>query len=212
MALTLVGALRAGQAAASEGPSAVRRAARAVLVAEPLVLVDYLVLVHPESLEDVPEWYRGPALLARGREGRDHAAHRQRPAHDRPDPGHGVTSSALRLVGERGEQRLRGLGTQPPRGEGPVGGGPREGAVGRERALGAAAGDRPQVGLDGAGVAARDRPGQRGVALPQGVVEGRRQQWAEHAGGRVTPAARSRSSASATSVTRWLAPCASAAW
>jgi pantoate--beta-alanine ligase len=35
-----------------------------VLVAEPLVLVDYLVLVHPESLDDVPEWYRGPALLA----------------------------------------------------------------------------------------------------------------------------------------------------
>jgi len=64
VALTLVGALRAGQAAASEGASAVRRAARAVLVAEPLVLVDYLVLVHPESLEDVPEWYRGPALLA----------------------------------------------------------------------------------------------------------------------------------------------------
>jgi pantoate--beta-alanine ligase len=64
VALTLVGALRAGEAAASEGASAVRRAARAVLVAEPLVLVDYLVLVDPESLEDVPEWYRGPALLA----------------------------------------------------------------------------------------------------------------------------------------------------
>jgi pantoate--beta-alanine ligase len=28
------------------------------------VLVDYLVLVHPETLEDVPEWYRGQALLA----------------------------------------------------------------------------------------------------------------------------------------------------
>jgi pantoate--beta-alanine ligase len=64
VALTLVRALRAGEAAASEGASAVRRAARAVLVAEPLVLVDYLVLVDPESLEDVPEWYRGPALLA----------------------------------------------------------------------------------------------------------------------------------------------------
>ena len=44
--------------------SAIRRAARAVLVAEPLVLVDYLVLVHPTSLKDVPEWYRGEALLA----------------------------------------------------------------------------------------------------------------------------------------------------
>jgi pantoate--beta-alanine ligase len=64
VALTLVRALRAGEAAASEGASAVRRAARGVLVAEPLVLVDYLVLVDPESLEDVPEWYRGPALLA----------------------------------------------------------------------------------------------------------------------------------------------------
>jgi pantoate--beta-alanine ligase len=35
-----------------------------VLVGEPLVLVDYLVLVHPETLTDVPEWYRGEALLA----------------------------------------------------------------------------------------------------------------------------------------------------
>jgi len=26
--------------------------------------VDYLVLVHPDTLEDVPEWYRGEALLA----------------------------------------------------------------------------------------------------------------------------------------------------
>ncbi len=57
-------ALAAGAAAAAEGPSAVRRAARAVLVAEPLALVDYLVLVHPDTLEDVPEWYRGEALLA----------------------------------------------------------------------------------------------------------------------------------------------------
>ncbi len=35
-----------------------------MLVAEPLVAVDYLVLVHPETLQDVPEWYRGDALLA----------------------------------------------------------------------------------------------------------------------------------------------------
>jgi pantoate--beta-alanine ligase len=35
-----------------------------VLVAEPLVLVDYLVLVHPTTLADVPEWYHGEALLA----------------------------------------------------------------------------------------------------------------------------------------------------
>jgi pantoate--beta-alanine ligase len=63
-ALCLSRALAAGEAAAVEGPSAVRRAARAVLVAEPLVAVDYLVLVHPETLNDVPEWYRGDALLA----------------------------------------------------------------------------------------------------------------------------------------------------
>ena len=50
--------------AAAEGPSAIRRAAREVLVREPLALVDYLVLVHPHTLEDVPEWYRGEALLA----------------------------------------------------------------------------------------------------------------------------------------------------
>jgi pantoate--beta-alanine ligase len=63
-ALALSAALRAGADSAAEGPSAVRRAARAVLVAEPLVLVDYLVLVHPETLADVPEWYHGEALLA----------------------------------------------------------------------------------------------------------------------------------------------------
>ncbi|WP_426563665.1 pantoate--beta-alanine ligase [Angustibacter sp. McL0619] len=64
VALSLSRSLRAGALAAIEGPSAVRRAARAVLVAEPLALVDYLVLVHPQSLLDVPEWYRGEALLA----------------------------------------------------------------------------------------------------------------------------------------------------
>ena len=35
-----------------------------MLVEEPLALVDYLVLVHPTTLQDVPEWYRGEALLA----------------------------------------------------------------------------------------------------------------------------------------------------
>jgi pantoate--beta-alanine ligase len=64
VALSLSRALKAGAAAAAEGPSAVRRAARAVVVREPLVLVDYLVLVHPSTLEDVPEWSRGEALLA----------------------------------------------------------------------------------------------------------------------------------------------------
>ena len=63
-ALALSRALRAGAARAEEGPSAVRRAAREVLVEEPLALVDYLVLVHPTTLDHVPEWYKGEALLA----------------------------------------------------------------------------------------------------------------------------------------------------
>ena len=64
VALTLYRALEAGRAAAGEGASAVRRAARDVLVSEPLCRVDYLALVHPTTLDDVPEWYSGEALLA----------------------------------------------------------------------------------------------------------------------------------------------------
>jgi pantoate--beta-alanine ligase len=64
VALCLSRALQAGDAAAPEGASAVRRAARDVLRAEPLAQVDYLVLVHPATLQDIPEWYRGEALLA----------------------------------------------------------------------------------------------------------------------------------------------------
>lgn len=63
-ALALSRSLWAGAARAEEGPSAIRRAAREVLIEEPLALVDYLVLVHPTTLEDVPEWYTGEALLA----------------------------------------------------------------------------------------------------------------------------------------------------
>jgi len=62
-ALVLSRALNAGLAARAEGASAVRRAARELLVREPLALVDYLVLVHPDTLDDVPEWYRGEAVL-----------------------------------------------------------------------------------------------------------------------------------------------------
>lgn len=64
VALSLSRALASGAEQVVHGPAAVRRAARDVLVREPLAQVDYLVLVHPESLEQVPEWYRGPALLA----------------------------------------------------------------------------------------------------------------------------------------------------
>ena len=53
-ALVLSRALWAGAARAEEGPSAIRRAAREVLIEEPLALVDYLVLVHPTTLEEVP--------------------------------------------------------------------------------------------------------------------------------------------------------------
>jgi pantoate--beta-alanine ligase len=64
VALTLPNSLQAGEAVARLGASAVRRAARDVLIREPLCAVDYLVLVHPETLDDVPEWYRGDAVLA----------------------------------------------------------------------------------------------------------------------------------------------------
>lgn len=64
VALCLSRALTKGADAAAYGPSAIRRAAREILVEEPLALVDYLVLVHPTTLQDVPEWYRGEALLA----------------------------------------------------------------------------------------------------------------------------------------------------
>lgn len=64
VALCLSKALKAGEAARNSGPAAVRRAAREVLVREPLALVDYLVLVDPVTLEQVPEYFRGEALLA----------------------------------------------------------------------------------------------------------------------------------------------------
>jgi pantoate--beta-alanine ligase len=64
VALVLSRALRAGEQAAREGASAIRRAARDVLAAEPGCRVDYLALVHPDTLDDVAEWYRGEALLA----------------------------------------------------------------------------------------------------------------------------------------------------
>ena len=64
VALTLPKALQAGVLHAAEGASAIRRAARDVLVREPLCRAEYLVLVDPETLGDVPEWFRGEALLA----------------------------------------------------------------------------------------------------------------------------------------------------
>ena len=63
-ALALSRALASGEAAAGEGPETVRRAARAVLDAEPGIGLDYLALVDPGTLSDVPTGYRGDALLA----------------------------------------------------------------------------------------------------------------------------------------------------
>lgn len=56
-------ALSSGAAAAPDGAAAVRRAARAVLAAEPRVVPDYLVLADPGTLEEVPDRYDGEALL-----------------------------------------------------------------------------------------------------------------------------------------------------
>lgn len=61
-ALVLGQALRAGQNAQNKGVIAVRSAAEAVLVAGD-VRPDYLVLVDPTTVEDVPEGFVGPALL-----------------------------------------------------------------------------------------------------------------------------------------------------
>lgn len=63
-ALVLSTALFAGVAQESRGVAAVRRAAHAVLDAEPRIRLDYLALVDPMTLTEVPEGVAGPALLA----------------------------------------------------------------------------------------------------------------------------------------------------
>ena len=63
-ALALSRALRAGEERAADGPDAVRAAALAVLEAEPGIAVDYLALVDPASLGEVPPDGGGAALLA----------------------------------------------------------------------------------------------------------------------------------------------------
>ena len=64
VALALSRALRAGAEAAPGGPDAVRRAAGRVVRDQPGVAVDYLVLVDPATLLDVPADFAGEALLA----------------------------------------------------------------------------------------------------------------------------------------------------
>jgi pantoate--beta-alanine ligase len=63
-ALTLSRALRAGADAAPEGAAAVRQTALACLERVPELGLDYLVLVDPERLVDVPHDHVGHALLA----------------------------------------------------------------------------------------------------------------------------------------------------
>jgi pantoate--beta-alanine ligase len=64
VALALVRSLRAGAARAGQGAGAIRRAAGDVLAREPGCAVDYLALVDPATLAEVPEGFRGEALLA----------------------------------------------------------------------------------------------------------------------------------------------------
>lgn len=64
-ALALSGGLRAGRDAAAAGarPSAVLDAVRGMLGRAPGVVIDYVVLVDPATVEAVPESHAGPALL-----------------------------------------------------------------------------------------------------------------------------------------------------
>lgn len=63
-ATALPRALAAGAAATADGAAAVRRSARAVLDAAAGVRVDYIALVDPDLLADVPDRHAGPVLLA----------------------------------------------------------------------------------------------------------------------------------------------------
>ncbi|GAA0334913.1 pantoate--beta-alanine ligase [Actinoallomurus spadix] len=76
-AVSLSMALRAGAEAAGDGPAKVVRAARTVLdgaiAADPPLELDYLVLVDPETFQEVDDAHTGPAVLAvAGRVGTTH--------------------------------------------------------------------------------------------------------------------------------------------
>jgi pantoate--beta-alanine ligase len=62
-ALALSAALGAAAASASQGTSAALEAARAILATQPLVRLDYLVAVNPETFLVVAPDYRGPAIV-----------------------------------------------------------------------------------------------------------------------------------------------------
>jgi len=69
-AQALFAGLRAAAAAAQDGPAAALAAAHAPIAAQPLVKLDYLVIVHPQTFLAVHDDYRGPArILAAARVG-----------------------------------------------------------------------------------------------------------------------------------------------
>jgi pantoate--beta-alanine ligase len=63
VALALSRSLAAAAAVASTGAAAARETARAVLAEQPLLGLDYARLVDPATLADVPDDFRGEALL-----------------------------------------------------------------------------------------------------------------------------------------------------
>lgn len=63
VAVALSRALGAGAGAASSGPSAALAAARAHVEAEPLVKLDYLVIVDQDTFLEATPGHRGPALM-----------------------------------------------------------------------------------------------------------------------------------------------------
>jgi pantoate--beta-alanine ligase len=63
VALALSLSLAAAAAVAPSGAGAAREAARAVLAEQPLLGLDYARLVDPGTLDDVPDGFRGAALL-----------------------------------------------------------------------------------------------------------------------------------------------------
>jgi pantoate--beta-alanine ligase len=62
-ARSLSAGLRAAASVASQGASAALAAAHAVIDAQPLVKLDYLVVVHPQTFLPVDDDYRGPARM-----------------------------------------------------------------------------------------------------------------------------------------------------
>ena len=158
----------------------------------------------------------GRAPARPGRAGRRAAGGGRRPSRRRRarcDGGHREPAgSSSRAAAQQVEQRGALVPLEPAGGQRALGGAPGHGDVGGDR-LRRPLGEGLQVVADGADVAAADRPGQPAVAAAQAVVQrGGEQRRRARGPGRRRPAVRSRSAASATRVTRWLAPVTRAAW